>query len=116
MSAQSSSPSFRESALSDRYRWCEAAAGVDPPSARYTVLRIDGKRLSSALSFFVALHELLLTSQWTPEEQVRIQEIARATIPGIKTHAAPPGLQAQAGVEGVVKHLSERIDEIMQGK
>ena len=57
-----------------------------------------------------------MTSQWTLEEQDRIQQIAKDTIPGIKTHAAPPGLQAQAGVEGVVKHLSERIDEIMQGK
>jgi len=73
---------------------------------------------ASMVSLVPALQYLssALTPQWTPEEQTRIQQIAKETIPGIKTHAAPPGLQAQAGVEGVVKHLSERIDEIMQGQ
>lgn len=50
---------------------------------------------------------------WTPEEQAEIQQIARDTVPGIKTHAIPTGLQVKVGPEGVVQYLMERIDEIM---
>lgn len=56
------------------------------------------------------------TTQWTPEQQEQIQAIARDTIPGIKTHAIPTGLQVQVGPDGVVKYLMERIDDIMQQK
>ncbi|CAD6584382.1 MAG: hypothetical protein TREMPRED_003826 [Tremellales sp. Tagirdzhanova-0007] len=52
-------------------------------------------------------------SSWTPEQQEEIQQIARDTIPGIKIHAIPTGLQVQVGPEGVVKYIIERIDEIM---
>jgi hypothetical protein len=54
--------------------------------------------------------------QWTPEQQEQIQAIARDTIPGIKTHAIPTGLQVQVGPDGIVKYLMERIDDIMQQK
>ncbi|ORY29566.1 hypothetical protein BCR39DRAFT_532157 [Naematelia encephala] len=56
---------------------------------------------------------LFCASMWTPEEQERIQRIARETIPGIKTHATPTGLQAKSGAEGVVEYLLERVDKIM---
>lgn len=52
--------------------------------------------------------------QWTPEQQEEIQRIARETIPGIKTHAIPTGLQVKVGPDGVIKYLMERIDEIMK--
>lgn len=53
------------------------------------------------------------TRQWTPEEQEEIQRIARETVPGIKTHAIPTGLQVKVGPDGVIQYLMERIDEIM---
>ncbi|AAW41377.1 hypothetical protein CNA08170 [Cryptococcus deneoformans JEC21] len=59
---------------------------------------------------------LFCASMWTPEQQEEIQRIARETIPGIKTHAIPTGLQVQVGPEGIVKYLMERIDEIMTQK
>ncbi|BEI84947.1 hypothetical protein CcaverHIS002_0503480 [Cutaneotrichosporon cavernicola] len=57
---------------------------------------------------------LFCASMWTPVEQEEIQRIARETIPGIKTHAIPTGLQVQVGPDGVVKYLMERIDDIMK--
>ncbi|BGP21547.1 hypothetical protein Rt10032_c01g0252 [Rhodotorula toruloides] len=57
---------------------------------------------------------LFCASMWTPEQQEEIQRIARETIPGIKTHALPTGLQVQVGPDGVVKYLMERIDEILE--
>ncbi|BGO99343.1 hypothetical protein NBRC10513v2_000448 [Rhodotorula toruloides] len=57
---------------------------------------------------------LFCASMWTPEQQEEIQRIARETIPGIKTHAIPTGLQVQVGPDGIVKYLMERIDDIMK--
>nr|XP_031858610.1 uncharacterized protein CI109_005990 [Kwoniella shandongensis]KAA5525682.1 hypothetical protein CI109_005990 [Kwoniella shandongensis] len=59
---------------------------------------------------------LFAASMWTPEQQEEIQQIARNTIPGIKTHAIPSGLQQKSGVEGVIQYLGETIDEIMAKK
>ncbi|KAK8870092.1 hypothetical protein IAR55_000662 [Kwoniella newhampshirensis] len=59
---------------------------------------------------------LFAASMWTPEQQAEIQQIAKDTIPEIKTHAIPSGLQQQVGVEGVIRYLVERIDEIMATK
>ncbi|WWC90306.1 uncharacterized protein L201_005239 [Kwoniella dendrophila CBS 6074] len=56
---------------------------------------------------------LFCASMWTPEQQEEIQTIARETIPGIKTHGIPTGLQVQVGPDGIVKYLMERIDDIM---
>ncbi|EGU13314.1 hypothetical protein RTG_00480 [Rhodotorula toruloides ATCC 204091] len=68
----------------------------------------------------ILVRELLLllvgfqADAWTPEQQEEIQRIARETIPGIKTHAIPTGLQVQVGPDGIVKYLMERIDDIMK--
>ncbi|WRT64443.1 uncharacterized protein IL334_001375 [Kwoniella shivajii] len=59
---------------------------------------------------------LFCASMWTPEQQEEIQKIARDTIPGIKTHGIPTGLQVQVGPDGIVKYLMERIDDIMSQK
>ncbi|KAK1926853.1 hypothetical protein DB88DRAFT_475833 [Papiliotrema laurentii] len=56
---------------------------------------------------------LFCASMWTPEQQEEIQRIARETIPGIKTHGIPTGLQVQVGPEGIVDYLTERIDGIL---
>lgn len=56
---------------------------------------------------------MVMTMQWTPEEQEEIQRTARETIHGFKTHAIPPGLQVEYGPDGVMKHLMENIDQIM---
>lgn len=51
---------------------------------------------------------------WTPEQQEQIQQIARDTVPGIKTHAIPTGLQVQVGPQGIVDYLVERVPAIME--
>jgi hypothetical protein len=52
-------------------------------------------------------------SMWTPEQQTQIQQIARDTIPGIRTAAIPTGLQVEKGPDAVVEYLKGKIDEIM---
>ncbi|ODN74224.1 hypothetical protein L202_07669 [Cryptococcus amylolentus CBS 6039] len=59
---------------------------------------------------------LFCASMWTPEEQTEIQQIAKNTIPGIKTYAIPTGMHVKAGPEGITKYLTERIDSIVNGK
>lgn len=54
--------------------------------------------------------------QWTPEQQEEIQQIARDTIPGIKTHAIPTGLQVKVGPDGIVQYLMDQIEGIMASK
>ncbi|TYJ51355.1 hypothetical protein B9479_008081 [Cryptococcus floricola] len=54
--------------------------------------------------------------QWTSEEQTEIQQIAKNTIPGIKTYAIPTGMHVKAGPEGIIKYLTERIDSIVNGE
>ncbi|KAH8088612.1 hypothetical protein HD553DRAFT_348439 [Filobasidium floriforme] len=56
---------------------------------------------------------LFCASMWTPEQQAEIQQIARDTIPGIRTAAIPTGLQVDQGPEAVVTFLKGKIDEIM---
>jgi hypothetical protein len=51
--------------------------------------------------------------QWTPEQQEEIQQIAKDTIPGIKTAAIPTGLQVKVGPQGIIDYLMGKIDEIM---
>ncbi|TXT07432.1 hypothetical protein VHUM_03152 [Vanrija humicola] len=58
---------------------------------------------------------LVCPSQWTPEQQEEIQKIARDTIPGIKTHAVPTGLQVKIGPDGIYEYIIERIDSIVTG-
>ncbi|KAL7419970.1 hypothetical protein Q5752_004933 [Cryptotrichosporon argae] len=56
---------------------------------------------------------LFCASMWTPEEQAEIQRIARETIPGIKTHGIPTGLQQKVGPDGIVEYLMGVIDDVM---
>lgn len=51
---------------------------------------------------------------WTPEESDKIQNIARETVPGIKTMAIPQGLQAEKGSEGVVEFLKEKWTSLIE--
>ncbi|KAK1926889.1 hypothetical protein DB88DRAFT_475937 [Papiliotrema laurentii] len=91
---------------------------IDGVKGRYTIVHagnsetIEGVR-PLLLSVQPPPGILFCASMWTPEQQEEIQRIARDTIPGIKTHGIPTGLQAQAGPDGVVKYLMERIDRIM---
>ncbi|WVQ73555.1 hypothetical protein IAR50_003133 [Cryptococcus sp. DSM 104548] len=59
---------------------------------------------------------LFCASMWTPEEQTHIQQIAKETIPGIKTYAIPTGMHVKTGPEGIIKYLTERIDVIVAGE
>ncbi|KEF60705.1 uncharacterized protein A1O9_02266 [Exophiala aquamarina CBS 119918] len=56
---------------------------------------------------------LFCASMWTPEESARIQKIASANKPGIKTHAIPQGLQVEKGPDAIVDYLKERIPSIL---
>lgn len=50
---------------------------------------------------------------WTAEEAAQIQNIARAIVPDIKTHAIPFGLQAETGPDGVVEYLKKQIPTLL---
>lgn len=52
-------------------------------------------------------------SMWTAEQSAAILKSAKETIPGIKTHAIPFGLQVNDGPDAIVKHLEERIPELL---
>jgi hypothetical protein len=50
---------------------------------------------------------------WTKEESDYIQRVAKETVPGIKTHAIPEGLQAEKGPDGVIEYLQEHIPALL---
>ena len=50
---------------------------------------------------------------WTPEQSIEIQSIARSTVPGIKTHAIPEGLQVQRGPDAIVDYLLEKVPPLI---
>ncbi|GBE89632.1 hypothetical protein SCP_1602960 [Sparassis crispa] len=52
---------------------------------------------------------LFTASMWTPEEASIIVNIARQTIPEIKTLSLPHGLQVEQGPDGVVKYIKEKL-------
>ncbi|WOO80287.1 uncharacterized protein LOC62_03G003801 [Vanrija pseudolonga] len=91
---------------------------IDSVKERYTIVHagnsetIEGVR-PLLLSIQPPPGILFAASMWTPEEQEQIQQIARDTIPGIKTHGIPTGLQVKEGPEGVVRYLTAQIDDIM---
>ncbi|CZR54369.1 uncharacterized protein PAC_04253 [Phialocephala subalpina] len=60
-------------------------------------------------SLMVTPHILICSSQWTVEQQSLIQATAREMIPGIKTIAIPPGLNATKGGEAVMEFLKEEV-------
>jgi len=57
---------------------------------------------------------LFCASMWTPEESMRIQQIARSVVPDIKTHAIPEGLQAQEGPDAVVQYLKVKLPQLLE--
>ena len=46
---------------------------------------------------------------WTPKEAAEIQRIAKDNVPGIKTHALPPGFQVEKGPDAVVDYVKVQI-------
>ena len=50
---------------------------------------------------------------WTAQESQKIQEIARQTVPGIKTLALPQGLQVGRGEDAVVEYIKEKLPTIL---
>lgn len=50
---------------------------------------------------------------WTPEESTEIQNIAKTTKPGIKTHAIPQGLQVEKGPDAIVEYLIEKVPGLL---
>lgn len=53
-------------------------------------------------------------SMWTLEESDYIRQIARETVPGIKTMAIPEGLQVQKGPDAVFEWLMEKVPELIE--
>ncbi|WOO79622.1 Phytochrome-like protein cph1 [Vanrija pseudolonga] len=58
---------------------------------------------------------LFCASMWSKEEQDEIIAIAHEMVPGIRTHAIPPGLwdASLGGRENVLNYIMEQIDNIM---
>ncbi|KAF5009858.1 hypothetical protein FDECE_3953 [Fusarium decemcellulare] len=52
---------------------------------------------------------LFCASMWMPEEQDKIQALARSIVPDIKTHAIPTGLQVDKGPDAIVEYLVEQV-------
>ncbi|KAF8864201.1 hypothetical protein BDZ45DRAFT_57137 [Acephala macrosclerotiorum] len=63
-------------------------------------------------SLVVTPHILICSSQWTVEQQSLIQATAKEIVPGIKTIAIPPGLNATKGGEAVVDFLKWDIQRL----
>ncbi|ORY73630.1 hypothetical protein BCR35DRAFT_307090 [Leucosporidium creatinivorum] len=87
--------------------------------SHYTIVHAgNSETIEGVKPLLLSIHPppgiLFCASMWTPEQQEEIQRIARETIPGIKTHAIPTGLQVKVGPSGVVDYLMERVDDIMK--
>jgi hypothetical protein len=50
---------------------------------------------------------------WTAEEAEKIQSMARAIVPDIKTHAIPTGLQVEKGPDAIVEYLVEKVPGLL---
>lgn len=48
------------------------------------------------------------------EESDEIQRIAKQTIPAIKTHVIPEGLQVQKGPDAIIEYLKEQIPRLLE--
>ncbi|KAI0372594.1 hypothetical protein BV20DRAFT_1014514 [Pilatotrama ljubarskyi] len=58
--------------------------------------------------------DLLFTaSMWTPEQAQEIVDIARDTVPGIKTFSLPFGLQVEKGPDAVVEYIEEHLPQLL---
>jgi hypothetical protein len=51
----------------------------------------------------------IYSSQWTVTQQEEVLEIGKSMVPGIKTIAIPPGLNATKGGNAVVDFLKEQV-------
>jgi hypothetical protein len=51
----------------------------------------------------------ICSSQWTVTQQEEVLEIGKSMVPGIKTIAIPPGLNATKGGNAVVDFLKEQV-------
>lgn len=52
---------------------------------------------------------------WTPEQAKEIRQIALDTVPGIKTHAIPQGMQVKDGPDAVVAYLVREVPKMLDG-
>lgn len=51
-------------------------------------------------------------SMWSPEQAQEIRQIALDTVPGIRTHAIPQGLQVKDGPDAVVAYLVREVPKM----
>ena len=84
---------------------------------KYTIVNVGNSEtvegVKALLSVEPAPAILIAASTWTAEQQDEIQRIAKEVVPGIKTHAIPAGLLAEAGPEGVIKYLIEHVADVV---
>ncbi|KAH9913986.1 uncharacterized protein BXZ73DRAFT_92891 [Epithele typhae] len=52
-------------------------------------------------------------SMWTLEESQKIVQLAKETVPGIKTFCLPYGLQAEKGPDAVVEYIEENLPGLL---
>ncbi|PVH86831.1 hypothetical protein DL98DRAFT_582154 [Cadophora sp. DSE1049] len=60
-------------------------------------------------SLVVVPQVLICSSQWNNTQQNEVQKLAKTLIPGLKTVAIPPGLNALKGGDAVVRFLKEQF-------
>ncbi|KAK0125227.1 hypothetical protein ONS96_009084 [Cadophora gregata f. sp. sojae] len=60
-------------------------------------------------SLIVLPQVLICSSQWNTTQQEEVQKLAKTLIPGLKTVAIPPGLNALRGGGAVVGFLKEQF-------
>ncbi|KAH7418243.1 hypothetical protein BKA64DRAFT_194332 [Cadophora sp. MPI-SDFR-AT-0126] len=60
-------------------------------------------------SLVVVPQALICSSQWSVIQQIEVQKLAQTLIPGLKTVAIPPGLNALKGGDAVVGFLKEQF-------
>jgi hypothetical protein len=91
---------------------CSAIEGVETLLLSLTIKPQLLVSLQSGLFELYSSYFQICSSQWTPEQQVKVQDIAIRTIPGIKTAAIPAGLNAMKGGEAVVEWLKKMVYDV----
>ncbi|KAL2074771.1 hypothetical protein VTL71DRAFT_8550 [Oculimacula yallundae] len=67
-------------------------------------------RVKTLLESLVVVPQVLIcSSQWSVVQQGEVQKLAEGLIPGLKTVAIPPGLNALKGGDAVVEFLKEQF-------
>lgn len=59
--------------------------------------------------FLLTRRNQICSSQWTANQQEEVLKLARMIIPGVKTIAIPPGLDAARGGDAVEDFLKEQM-------